>query len=334
MTKAYSKIAVVGAGSMGGFLGATLALHGQDVTFIARGPTLAALKHSFTMIDAQGARHTPAVKAAAADEAGAFDLVILALKAHQIAGAAATLPRLLHAETPVLAVLNGIPWWYFHKSGGAFEGRSLAALDPDGTIAKAIDGRRVVGGVIYAAAAVVAPATVHVTDTKLMTIGEPDGSASTRSAAIAALFSDAGFKTQVSPEIRTDIWTKVWGNSSFNPVSALTGAGLASIVRDEGGCAVVRAIMEEVERVAGRLGITMRMSLQKRIEVTESLGNHKTSMLQDIEARRMPEIEANMGAILEIARLVGERTPMLEAIYTTTRLLARTVTDSGAGAQP
>ena len=330
----FGKIAVVGAGSIGGFLGATLALHGQDVTFIARGPTLAALKHSFTMIDARGVRHTPAVKAAAADEAGAFDLVVLALKAHRIAGAAALLPRLLHADTPVLAVLNGIPWWYFHKSGGAFEGRGLAALDPDGSIANAIEGRRVIGGVIYAAAAVVAPATVHVTDTKLMTIGEPDGSASARSTAIAEIFNAVGFKTQVSTEIRTDIWTKVWGNASFNPVSALTGAGLASIVRDDGGCAVVRTIMEEVERVAGRLGITMRMSLQKRIEVTESLGNHKTSMLQDIEARRMPEIEANRGAIIEIARLVGESTSMLEAIYATTRLLARAVTKSGSGAQP
>lgn len=326
----FGKIAVVGAGSMGGFLGAVLARDGQDVTFIARGETLKALQNGFTMIDAQGVRHTPPVKAAAADEAGAFDLVILAVKAHQIAGAAATLPRLFHADTPVLAVLNGIPWWYFHKSAGDFEGRGISALDPDRKIANAIDGRRVIGGVIYAAAAVVAPATVHVTDTKVMTIGEPDGSTSPRSTAVAEMFTKAGFKTQVSTEIRTDIWTKVWGNSSFNPVSALTGAGLASIVRDDGGCAVVRTIMEEVERVAGRLGVTMRMSLQKRIEVTESLGNHKTSMLQDIEARRMPEIEANMGAIIEIARLVGEPTPMLEAIYTTTRLLARTVT----GAQP
>ncbi|MGE3475735.1 MAG: ketopantoate reductase family protein [Rhodospirillaceae bacterium] len=326
MNSTFKKIAVVGAGSMGGLLGAKLALGGHDVTFIARGATLEALRRGFTMIDAQGVRHTPAVKAAAAEEAGPFDLVILCLKAHQIAAAAKTLPRLFHDNTPVLAVLNGIPWWYFHKNGGAFDGRALASVDPNGAIARAIDGRRVIGGVIYAAAKVIAPGVVHVTDTLRFIIGEPDGSASARTAEIADMFNRTGFNTAVSTEIRSDIWTKVWGNASFNPVSALTGAGLAGIARDKGACDVVRAIMKEVEEVVNRLGLKMKMGLQQRIDVTESLGDHKTSMLQDIEARRMPETDANMGAVAEIAKLVGVPTPMLETIHTTTRLLGRAVT--------
>jgi 2-dehydropantoate 2-reductase len=326
----FGKIAVVGAGSMGGLLGAKLALNGQDVTFIARGATLAALKGGFTMIDAAGTRHTPPVKAAAMEDAGQFDLVVLCLKAHQIADATASLPRLFHQDTPVLAVLNGIPWWYFHKSGGAFDGRRIEAVDPDGRIAAAIDGRRVIGGVIYAAANVPAPAVVQVSNTKVMHIGEPDGSLSERVSAIADLFTASGFKTEATADIRTEIWTKVWGNSSFNPVSALTGAGLASIVRADGACDVVRAIMREVELVAARVGVKMKMSLEQRILVTEALGDHKTSMLQDIEAKRMPEIAANMEAVAEIARLVGVPTPMLEAICASTRLLARAVTGAAA----
>ncbi len=327
---AFQKIAVVGAGAMGGMLGGMLAAHGEDVTFIARGETLAALKRGFTMIDPAGAHHTPPVKAAAADDSGPFDLVILCLKAHQIAAAAKTLPRLFHAETPVVAVLNGIPWWYFHKSGGPFEGRAVATVDPDGSIAHAIAGRRVIGGVIYAAANVPAPGVIHVTNTSVLHIGEPDGSASARLTEIANLFNRAAFKTVASADIRTDIWTKVWGNSSFNPVSALTGAGLSTIARDPGACDVVRGIMREVEQVVEALGLRMKVSLEQRIKITEALGNHKTSMLQDIEAKRFPEIDANLGAVAEIARMVGVATPMLDAIMTVTRLLARTVTGAAA----
>ncbi len=324
------KIAVVGAGAMGGMLGGLLALHGEDVTFIARGETLAALKRGFTMIDASGARHTPPVKAMAADEAGPFDLVILCLKANQIAAAAAALPRLFHLNTPVVAVLNGIPWWYFHKSGGPFEGRTVSAVDPDGSIARAIEGRRVIGGVIYAAANVPEPGVVHVTNTNVLHIGEPDGTVSGRLTNIADLLHRTAFKTVASGDIRTDIWTKVWGNSSFNPVSALTGAGLATIARDPGACDVVRGIMREVQQVVEALGLRMKVSLEERIKITEALGNHKTSMLQDIEAKRFPEIDANMGAVAEIARMVGVRTPMLDAIMTTTHLLARRVTGAVA----
>lgn len=324
------KIAVVGAGSMGGFLGAALALAGEDVTFIARGGTLAALENGFTMIDPAGARHAVPAKAAAIDAAGPFDLVILALKAQQIGGVAPHLAPLLGPDTPILAVQNGLPWWYFHDSGGPFEGRRVEAVDPDGRIGAHIENRRVIGGVIYAAASVAAPGVVHVTETGRMAIGEPDGSLSGRAAEIAARITRAGFKTAASADIRTEIWTKLWGNCSFNPVSALTGAGLADIARDPEVRALVAAVMAEIEAVAGRFGIRMPITIAQRIAITESLGNHKTSMLQDIEARRPPELDANVGAVVELARLAGVATPNLDAVYACTRLLARTVTDGAA----
>lgn len=327
---ASDRIAIVGAGSVGGFLGATLALAGEDVTFIARGATLEALRRGFTFIDPAGARHAVSAQAAAIEDAEPFDLVILALKAQQIGGVLTYLPRLLKQDTPVVAVQNGIPWWYFQKSGGPLEGRRVAAVDPDGSIAQGIDSRRVLGGVIYVAATVVEPGVVHATETSRMVIGEPDGSASPRAAAVASLFQRAGFTCTLSNDIRTDIWTKLWGNSVFNPMSALTGAGLADMARDPGTRTVVSAAMAEVERVARRFGVRMPMSLEQRIAVAASLGNHKTSMLQDIEARRPPELGANVGAVVELARLVREPTPTLDAIHTCARLLARTVTGAAA----
>jgi 2-dehydropantoate 2-reductase len=326
----FGKIAVVGAGSVGGYLGGILALAGEDVTFIARGATLEGLQSGFTLIDRSGTRHAVKAKAAAMESAGAFDLVILALKAQQIGGVLAHLPRLLNADTPIVAVQNGIPWWYFHKSGGAFEGRRIEAVDADGSISKTIEGRRIVGGVIYVAATVVKPGVVHATETNRMVVGEPDGSLSARTTALADMFTRAGFKTTASADIRTDIWTKLWGNSVFNPVSALTRAGLADIANDPGTRPVVAAAMAEVEQVALRFGVRMPMSIIQRIDVAASLGNHKTSMLQDIEAGRPPEIGANVAAVIELARLAGQPTPTLDAIHTCTRLLAQATTRATA----
>lgn len=321
----FGKIAVVGAGSVGGYLGGVLALSGKDVTFIARGASLAALKSGFTLIDPKGTCHAAPVKAAAIEDAGPFDLVILALKAHQIGGVLGHLPRLLGRETPILAVQNGIPWWYFTGHRGAFEGRRVSAVDPDGGIAKAIDAARIIGGVIYVAATVVAPGVVHATETNRMIIGTPDGSLSERVSAIAEMFTRAGFKTTASADIRADIWTKLWGNSVFNPVSALTRAGLADIANHPDVRPVVAAAMAEVEQVALRFGVRMPMTLEQRITLAASLGNHKTSMLQDIEARRQPELGANVAAVAELARLAGQATPTFDAIHTCARLLARAV---------
>jgi len=320
------KIAVVGAGSIGGFLGATLARAGEDVTFVARGETLKALQRGLTMIDPAGERHAVTAGAAAIDDAGTFDLVILALKAQQIGAVAPHLGRLFKGDAPLLAVQNGLPWWYFQKSGDAFDGKRVESVDPGGRISAAIDPKRVIGGVIYVAASIVTPGTIHVTETNRMAIGEPDSSLSPRAARIAEMFTRAGFKTTASPTIRTEIWTKLWGNAVFNPISALTGAGLSDMATDPAVGTLVAAVMDETERVAARFGVRMPMSIPQRIALAASLGNHKTSMLQDIEAGRPPELEANVGAVVEFARLAGVDTPNLDTLYTCARLLAATVT--------
>lgn len=324
------KIAVVGAGSVGGYIGGSLALAGEDVTFIARGESLKALKQGFTMIDPAGTRHTPPVKAAAIDEAQLFDLVFLGLKAQQVGAVAPLLKNILGPDTPVVAVQNGVPWWYFHKSGGPFEGNHIEAVDPGGAIAAAIDPARVIGGVIYVAATVPAPGVVHFTETNRIILGEPDGSRSPRVEDTATRLNRAGVKALVSQTIRTDIWTKLWGNLALNPVSALTRGGLSDIIDDPPLRKLIAAIMAEAEQVAAHLGVRMSMTIDERIAVTRKLGRHKTSTLQDIEAGRPPELDAMVTAVVEFARMGGIATPYLDAIHACTGLLARMVTGHNA----
>ncbi len=324
------KIAIVGAGSVGGYLGGNLALAGEDVTFIARGESLKALKQGFTMIDPTGARLAPPVKAAAIDDAGKFDLVFLGLKAQQIGAVAPHLHHLLKPDTAIVAAQNGVPWWYFHKSGGAFEGHRIEAVDPGGRIFDAIDPARVIGGVIYVAATVPAPGVVHVTETNRVILGEPDGRVTPRIEDAAARLNTAGIKALVSTAIRTDIWTKLWGNLALNPLSALTRGGLSDIIDDPPMRKLVAAIMAEAEQVAAHLGVRMSMTIDERIAVTRKLGRHKTSTLQDIEAGRPPELDALVAAVVEFARMGGIATPYLDAIHACSGLLARMVTGQPA----
>lgn len=225
---------------------------------------------------------------------------------------------------------NGVPWWYFQKSGGAFDGQHVEAVDPGGAIAAAIDPARVIGGVIYVATTVPSPGVVHVTETNRIILGEPDGSLSPRVEDAAARLNRAGVKALVSPTIRTDIWTKLWGNLALNPVSALTRGGLSDIIDDPPLRALVAAIMAEAEQVAAQLGIRMSMTIDERIAVTRKLGRHKTSTLQDIEAGRQPELDAMVTAVVESARRGGINTPYLDAIHACTGLLARMVTGHNA----
>ena len=324
------KIAVVGAGSIGGFIGGKLALAGEDVTFIARGETLKALKQGFTLIDPAGVRHAPPVRAAALDEAGAFDLVFLGLKAQQIGAVAPELNALLKPEGCIVAMQNGVPWWYFHKSGGAFDGRPVEAVDPGGAILSAVASSRVIGGVIYIASSVTAPGIVHVTETNRIVLGEPGGGLSPRVEDAAARLNSAGVKALVTPAIRTEIWTKLWGNLALNPVSALTRGGLSDIIDDPPLRKLIAAMMAEAEQVAAHLGIRMSMTIDERIAVTRKLGRHKTSTLQDIEAGRPPELDAMLTAVVEFARMGGIATPYLDAIHACTGLLARIVTGHNA----
>ena len=318
--------AVVGAGAIGGLLGARLALAGEKVTFVARGANLEAIRRNgFTLIEEDGTERKVACGAAAIGEAGPHDFVLLALKAHQVTAIAKDLPRLFHPGTAVVTFQNGLPWWYFHKLEGPFEGRAVAAADPDGQVAANIGAERVIGAVVYPASELIAPGVVKVVEGNRFTIGEPDGSKSERVQRLSEALIKAGFKAPISTEIRTEIWLKLWGNATFNPISALTHATLVDICQYPETRALAYAVMTEAQAVAEKLGVRSRIGIDKRIAGAEAVGAHKTSMLQDVEAGRALELEALAGSVIELARLTGTPTPHLDTIYACARLLAKTL---------
>jgi 2-dehydropantoate 2-reductase len=320
--------AVVGAGAIGGLLGARLALAGEAVTFVARGANLEAIRRrGFRLIEEDGTERHADCTAAAIGEAEPKDYVLLALKAHQVAAIAKDLPRLFDSHTAVVTLQNGLPWWYFRKLKGPFEGRALRTADPDGRIAANVDPERVIGAVVYPAAELIQPGVVKVIEGGRFTLGEPDGSKSERVQRLSKALTKAGFKAPVSTDIRTEIWLKVWGNATFNPISALTHATLAGICRFPETRALAFASMTEAQTVAGKLGVKSRIGIEKRIAGAEAVGEHKTSMLQDVEAGRALELEAIAGSVIEMARLTGTATPHLDAIYACTRLLAKTLAE-------
>ena len=320
--------AIVGAGAIGGFLGARLALAGEQVTFIARGANLDAIRRNgFTLIEEDGTERKAACAVSALADAGPHDFVLLALKAHQVTPFAGELPRLFHERTAVVTLQNGIPWWYFNKLKGPFEGRPVVSADPDGQIAANIGAYRVIGAVVYPAAELIAPGVVKVVEGNRFTLGEPDGSKSERIAALSQALAKAGFKAPVTSDIRAEIWLKLWGNATFNPLSALTHATLADICTFPETRALAFAMMEEVQAVAEKLGVKSRISIEKRIAGAEAVGAHKTSMLQDVEAGRPLELEALTGSVIELARVTGTPAPHLDAIYACARLLAKTLAD-------
>jgi len=319
------KIAVVGAGAIGGYVGGWLAAAGEEVTFIARGANLAAIRQNgMRVIGEDGAEIVArtAVFDKTAD-AGPQDVVILAVQAHQVGAIAADITALCGADTAIVTMQNGIPWWYFHKHGGALEGTAVRSADPDGSIARLIDPNRVIGSVVYPAATLEAPGVVHVVEGKRFTLGEPDGSSSARAQGISAAFTRAGFKSPVIGDIRGEIWLKLWGNLSFNPISALTHATLAGLLRFPLTRELSIEMMREAETVANKLGVTFRVGIDKRIAGAEKVGEHKTSMLQDVEAGRPLELEALIGAVVELGRLTDTPTPHIDAVYALVSLLAK-----------
>ena len=280
------KIAVVGAGAIGGYVGGWLAAAGEDVTFIARGANLAAIRRDGMRVIGEDGTEVIA-RAAAYDntkDAGLQDVVVLAVKAHQVAAVAADLAHLCNAETAIVTMQNGIPWWYFHKHGGTLQGTPVRSADPDGSIARLIDADRVIGSVVYPAATLEAPGVVHVVEGRRFTLGEPDGSTSKRVEAISAAFTRAGFKAPVIGDIRSEIWLKLWGNLSFNPISALTHSTLVGLLKFPLTRELSVQMMREAEAVANKLGVTFRVGIDKRIAGAEKVGAHKTSMLQDVES--------------------------------------------------
>jgi 2-dehydropantoate 2-reductase len=323
------KIAVVGAGAIGGYVGGWLAAAGEDVTFIARGANLDAIRRSGMRVigeDGQEVVARPAVHDKMQD-AGVQDLVVLAVKAHQVAAIAEDVNLLCGDETTIVTMQNGIPWWYFHKQGGEFEGRPVNAADPDGSIGQAIDPDRIVGSIVYPAAVLESPGVVRVVEGKRFTLGEPDGSSSDRIQTISETFTRAGFKAPVTSDIRGEIWLKVWGNLSFNPISALSHATLVDLLQFPLTRQLSVDMMREAEVIANKLGVTFRVGIDKRIAGAEKVGAHKTSMLQDVEAGRAIELEALVGAIVELGRLTETPTPYIDAVYACASLLAKTLAD-------
>ncbi len=322
------KFVVVGAGAIGGYLGGWLAAAGEEVSFLARGPNLAALRRDgIRVIGEDGAEIQARGQAAERpEELGPQDVVLLTVKAHQVAAVAPGLASLCHERTTIVTMQNGIPWWYFYRHGGTLEGHQLASVDPDGTIAKHIDPARILGSVVYPAAVLERPGVVRVVEGRRFSLGEPDGSDSERATTIGAALSRAGFKAPVVRDIRGEIWIKLWGNLSMNPISALTHTTLSELLAYPLTRELCVRMMQEGETVAGRLGVTFRIGIDKRIAGAEKVGDHKTSMLQDVEAGKPLELDALLGSVVELARLTETPTPAIDAVYACTSLLARTLT--------
>ena len=325
------KIAVVGAGAIGGYLGAKLAIAGEDVTFIARNKNLAAINaHGFRLVLEDGSeQHAPTARAVQQmAEAGPQDAVLLTVKAHQVRDLLPDLRQLFGPETMVVTMINGVPWWYFHKLAGPYEGRTLQSVDPDGLLAQHIEPERVIGSVVYPAAELVAPGVVKVIEGNRFTLGEPDGSRSPRIEALSQAMIRAGFKSPVAKDIRGEIWIKLWGNLSFNPISALTHATLQDICRFPLSRELAARMMGEAQAVGQKLGVEFKISLDKRIAGAEAVGAHKTSMLQDVENGRALELEALVGSVVELGRITDTPTPTIDAIYAAASLLGKTLGDA------
>ena len=325
------KYAVVGAGAIGGYLGARLALAGEDVTFIARNQNLAAINSQGMRLmlpdgSMQEARSVRAVQDPAL--AGAQDVVLLTTKAHQVRDLLPGLRALFGPQTMVVTMINGIPWWYFQKLASPYQGRSLASVDPDGRLAEGIEVERIIGSIVYPAAELVQPGVVRVIEGNRFTLGELDNERTARVEALSKSMIAAGFKAPVSRDIRSEIWVKLWGNLTFNPVSALSHATLEDVCRFPLTRDLAARMMSEARTVAEKLGVAFKVSLEQRIAGAEAVGAHKTSMLQDVEHGRALELEALVGSVVELARITETPTPAIDAIYAVTSLLAKTLQQS------
>jgi len=328
------KICVVGAGAIGGLMGAKFALAGDTVTFVDQGAHLTAIqKNGLKLIWEDGSEHvvTNATAVDSLDNAGPQDVVILALKAHYLESVAPQVPSLVGPDTMIVTVQNGIPWWYFHKHGGPFDGHRLESLDPDGVLEKNIDGDRIIGCVVYPAAAVTEPGVIHHVEGDRFPVGELDGSETERIKKLYDALVNAGFRSRILDNIRSEIWLKAWGNLSFNPISALTHATLVDICQFPETRKLAATMMKEAQDIAHKLGIEFRHTIEKRIAGAEGVGAHKTSMLQDVELGRSLEVEALIGAILELGNLTETPAPSIEAVYACVKLLNKIMLLEGAG---
>ena len=325
-------ITVIGAGAIGGHIAAKLAAAGESVKVVARGEHLKAIRERGLKLKENGEEIVARVEATdRIAEAGGADLIVLGVKAHQLAPIAAEVASIVAPTTTIMTTQNGIPWWYFFKHGGRYEGVRLESVDPGGVIASHLPIDAVVAAIIYQAAEIESPGIIRHVEGHRLPLAEIDGAKTERIAALSELFTKAGFKSPALSDVRSEIWMKLWGNLTFNPVSALSHATLEDICRFAPTRALAAAMMREAQTVGEAFGIQFRLSIDKRIAGAESIGAHKTSMLQDIEHGRAIEIDALLGSVTELARLANVTTPHLDAICAVTKLLGETVVGSGSG---
>ena len=322
------RFAVVGAGAIGAYLGARLSLGGHDVSLIARGPHLEAMQSSGVRVRSPDGDFE--ARPAATDdygEVGEVDFVFLTVKAHSLPEVAPRLGPLLGPETAVVSAQNGIPWWYFQRHGGPWDGTRIERLDPDGVVSSAIAAERVIGCIVYPSASIAEPGVIDHVEGDRFTIGEPDGYASDRCRSLADALKSSDLRCPIRSRIRVDMWVKLLGNVAFNPISVLTRATLVEMTDHPEALALARSIMEEADAVAGALGVRVPISIERRIAGAASVGAHKTSMLQDLESGRPMEIEAIVGTVIELAEMLDVPVPNTKAVYAATKLLA----EVGAG---
>ncbi|MEE2822787.1 MAG: 2-dehydropantoate 2-reductase [Acidobacteriota bacterium] len=318
------KLCIYGAGAIGGYLGAELALSGNDVTLIARGPHLQAIQKNGLTLIKEGASTT--IPISCTDDTTKMppqDYVIITLKAHSVASIVDRIPPLLGPTTPIITAQNGIPWWYFYKLIGSWEGFQLKSVDPENKIWDTLCPERAIGCVVYPSSEIVEPGVIRHIQGKRFMLGEPDGSKSDRITTLSHALNTAGLKAPIRTKIRDDIWLKLWGNVSFNPVSALTLATLDQIVGDKDVRKLIHKIMTEAQSVATQLGVQFPVDVDRRINWAADVGSHKTSMLQDLEMGRELEIDALVAAVAEMGRLVDVPTPTIDVLLSLLRLRAQ-----------
>lgn len=319
------KLCVVGAGAIGGFLAVRLA-RVCEVSVVIRGANLQAVREQGMKLLIDGREEVARLRATdRMAELGVQDVVILGMKAHQLAPVVPELGALIGAQTLVVTAQNGIPWWYFFRHGGAYEGRRIEAVDPGGVISAALPVERTIGCIVYPACELDAPGVIRHIEGNRFSLGELDGADTERVRALAQRFRDAGFKSPVVSDIRAEIWLKLWGNLSFNPISALTHATLEEICRFPETRALAASMMSEAQAIGTKLGVPFKVSLEKRIAGAEAVGAHKTSMLQDVESGRVLELDALVKSVIELGRITETPTPTIDNVYALAALLARSL---------
>ena len=318
------KICIFGAGAIGGYMGVKLAQAGADVSLVARGPHLAAMQENgLTLIEEGGTTTVPVTASDNPEDLGVQDYIIVTLKAHSVPAVVSKMAPLIGENTTIVSGVNGVPWWYFHKSGGDLEGTRLASVDPGDAQWNGFGPDRVLGCVVYPAAEVIEPGVIKHIEGNRFSLGEPDGTKSERALALSAALSKAGLKAPVRPKLRDEIWVKLWGNLSFNPISALTHATLDVLCTDEGTRLVARNMMVEAQQIAEALGVKFPIDVDRRIAGGAAVGAHRTSMLQDLDQGRPMEIDALVASVQELGKVTGIATPTIDTVLALVQLRAR-----------